>query len=315
MAMRSVVLLAALWLGCGHVPWEQPNENWKRVESTRFIFQTDSSPDDHTPVIDRLEDVHEALSISFFKDVQIDKMEVLLFDSASDFRGVAPDGNVAGFFMPMVGTQKKGVLVFPLDSEFNLVASVAAHELAHAFLNAMHPELPAWLHEGFAKYIGAVNVIEDHIAFDAGEIHGGYTYFADLVPLKRLFASKNRDFHGSAELDHYMTSWLFMRELMASKVDNKKARFRQLVDRIATVKSPQETMLAIEETFSVKLAEVESRMQTYHTNSRSGVGQAIQRTGMGAQVTREGRTAIVMTPADGNAVRALCVELRTHTRF
>jgi hypothetical protein len=313
--LRTIGLMIVLLLGCGHAPWVQPDEDWKRVESTNFIVHTDTSLADHEPIIARLEDVHEALLTTFFKDVRIEKMEVLLFDSASEFRGVAPEGDLAGYFMPQVGTQKNGVLVFPIQSEFSYVASVAAHELAHAFLNAVHPNLPAWLHEGFAKYIGAVDVIEDVIAFDALEIHGGYTFFADVVPVKKLFEADNRDFHGNANVDHYMTAWLFIRELMSTKVDDKKARFRAMVDRIAVAKNPAETKAAIEASFSVSVATIESRVRDFHARSRSGIGQAKQRSGMGVQVSRVGRKPLLTASADADTVRSLCLELRQRVKL
>jgi hypothetical protein len=281
------------------------------VQSEHFSVLTDADADDYGPVVDRLEDVHAALATTFFAGVPAPHANVLLFASGGDFRGVAPK-DAAGYFIGGFGPDKSGLLVFPADGEdFDEVASIAAHELAHRFLHALSDRVPAWLHEGFAKYVGAVQLLGDQVIFDAAPIHGGYVYFADPVPLDQLLTVSGRDFHRSGALAHYMTAWILVRQLFGNPQPGARERFRKLVERSAASADPAAQTAAISEAFGgVAVSELEQQIRAFHHAVYIGVGQPVSRRAIAARVSRDPRPPPKVAAADRGSVRTLCQALR-----
>jgi hypothetical protein len=313
---RLVLVLGALLTvatagGCGHRPWEDPGDGWKVVTSGHFVVRTDADPQDYQPIIDRLEDVHEALAVTFFDGISVPSVDVLLFDDERDFRGVAPGANVAGFFTAWPA-MPQGMLVFSARSEdFDVVAGTAVHELAHRFLHAKSPRVPSWLHEGFARYVGAISVDEDLVVFDADRIHGGYVYFADPVPLQSLLSATGSDFHGKERLAHYMTAWWLMRQLFGNPRPDTMPRFQRLVDRIAAANGPAAQAQAISEVFDgLPLASVEKAIMSAHSAEYHGMGRERARRTFAVTLRRAGRASLRVENADPRAIKALCLQLR-----
>src|SRR5687768_10106081 len=113
--MRAPLLLSVLVaVGCGHRPWENPVEQWKVIVTEHFVVRTDAPPSRYQPVIQHLEDVHEALSATFFPGVPIPPIDVLLFGKHEDFEGVAP-GNLLGFLTLRASAFNDGLLVLSAD--------------------------------------------------------------------------------------------------------------------------------------------------------------------------------------------------------
>jgi hypothetical protein len=300
--------LAAL-AGCAHRPWEDPGDGWRRIASEHFAVVTDADDEAYGPVVDRLEEVHAALSTTFFEGVSASGIDVLLFARTRDFEAVAPK-DAAGFFAPGLGRSGGGLLVFPADADPAVVEAVAAHELAHRFLHALDPGVPAWLHEGFAKYVGGLRLVEDLVAFDMGDLHGGYAYFADPVPLERLLAAPSRDFHSADHGAHYMTAWMLVRNLLARPGAAPPARFRALVSRIVAAPDPAGQAAALRDVFGVPLPAVEREIAALHRALYHGVGQPTERRTMGVRFTRPPRRPVATLPADRGEVRAICRLLR-----
>jgi hypothetical protein len=134
---------------------DRPDRSWKVVTSPHFVVRTDAPAVQFRPIVERLEDVHEALATTFFEGIPVDRVEVLLFARAADYRTVAPP-HLTGFFTSRMPGWETGLLVFAAEAERpGAVAATASHELAHRFLVEVSERIPTWLHEGFAKYVGA----------------------------------------------------------------------------------------------------------------------------------------------------------------
>lgn len=229
-----MLLLAALLPACGGRPWEHLGSGWRQVLSDHFLLHTDADLDDVTPIVARLEAVHEALSSSFFAGLTVGRSEVLLFSRQRDYDAVAPRDST-GFYSYGGGTLGSGLLVFSSDRDYyDTVASTASHELAHKFLAAVSPDVPAWLHEGFAKYVGASKIEGDRLTFDAAPIR---TDRASPVPLRRLFASSSADFFGASARRQYLTAWMLVRRLLAGESPDA-LQWRQLVARSVVAPTP-----------------------------------------------------------------------------
>jgi hypothetical protein len=297
-------------LACGHRPWEDPGEDWELVTSDHFLIRTDADRDDYEPIIQRLEDVYEALRATFFAGIELPRVDVLLFDRPRDFRGLVT-GDIAGFFA-IRPSAPQGVLVFPVyGEEFDMVASIAAHELAHRFLYARSMRVPSWLHEGFGKYVGAIDVDGDLVVFDAHHIHGGYVYFADPVPLANLFAATSGDLHKNTGLGHYMTAWMLMRQLFGNPRPDTMDRFQKLVERTSAAAGPEAQAQAISEVFDgSSVANIEKEIRAAHSAEYHGMGRPLSRRTFAVTLKRKGRGPLRVERADPRAIKALCRELR-----
>jgi hypothetical protein len=251
MNARLVALAALVAAGaCGQAPIRRPvllgaepalevsadlpAGTWRAMHSQHFLVWTDADAARARPLLDRLEDVFEALSTTFFQSVPMPRIDVLLFAREQDFRQVAPDG-LTGFFIPDVGDRADGWMVLSADGpDFEASAAVAAHELGHRFLYALSDRVPTWLHEGFAKYVGASKIEGDRLTFDAAPIR---TDRASPVPLRRLFASSSADFFGASARRQYLTAWMLVRRLLAGESPDA-LQWRRLVARSVVAPTP-----------------------------------------------------------------------------
>jgi hypothetical protein len=304
-------VLALLVPACGGRPWEHLGSGWRQVMSDHFLLHTDADLDDVTPIVDRLEAVHEALSSSFFAGLTVDRSEVLLFSRQRDYDAVAPRDST-GFYSYGGGTLGSGLLVFSSDRDhFDSVASTAAHELAHKFLAAVSPEVPAWLHEGFAKYVGALNVSDQLVVFDMDDIHGGYVFFADPVPVADLLRTRGGHFHGGERLAHYMTAWILFRQLFGARRSDMPQGFRTFVERVAGARDPGEAGLVLRTTFGVAaLGDLDRSIQTFHQQVYSGVGLPAARRSLAVTLKRPWSGRLIERPVDPAVIKQMCRVLR-----
>jgi hypothetical protein len=307
--MKALMLVALTALcACAHRPWEEPGPSWKRVASEHFVVNTDAAGAAYGPVIDRLEDVYTALSQTFFRGVEVPPVQVLLLEKARDFHALV-DSKPAGVFLSEVGDG--GVLVFPTEAEnFDHVASIAAHELVHRFMHALNPAVPAWLNEGFAMYVDALEVKDDLVVFDAGPIPRGYTYFSAPVPFRTLFAATERAYHSRAADAYYMTSWMLVRHLLSETGPGALDRFRTLVTQ-SVARLPEERAAAVQAAMGgLSIAEIEAQVLSTHRRAFWGVAQARTRSSLAVTLRRPPRPALFIEAANTAEVRALCRGVR-----
>jgi hypothetical protein len=304
----AVLLVAAL----GYSPPAVGRPSWKMVRSAHFQIRTDAEATRYQPVVDRLEDMHEALTSTFFADLPVPPIDVLLFARDRDFKTVAPE-NLVGFFNSKVAGLGGGLLVFSSESrDFQVVADTAAHELAHRFLIEVSERVPTWLHEGFAKYVGASRIAGDRVIFDAAATLPADGRRASPLPLERVLASSSDDFHGADARSQYLTSWMLMRQLLRDPGPTSLARFQKLVARSAAALSSPAQAEAVREAFGgVTLAEIERSIDATHDGLVRGVRVPDVGSTWTARLARRGRRTVEVTPIDPSTVEGLCAELRT----
>ena len=302
--LRWPWLLLPLLFTCAHRPWEDPGPRWQRITSAHFAIDTDSDPAACAPLIDRLEDVHAALSRTFFQGLEVPRVQVLLFDRARDFQTMAPSKLITGFFHSF--PDEGGVLVFSSQaSSFEVVASIAAHELAHRFTRALAPDVPAWLNEGFARYVETIELKDDLVVFDASAALG-HAYHAPLVPLARLFAATNRNYHHDTDGGYYLTSWRIVRELFGNPGPQVMERFRTLVQRAAAASTPAEQAAAVSAALGRPIAEIEASIRSAHQRAQWGVGQTESRRTLAVTLQRPPRKPPEIAAVEPGEIRTLC---------
>jgi hypothetical protein len=303
----GALLLAAV--GCGHGAGggASARNPWKVVESAHFLVHTDAEPADYAPVIERLEDVHEALSATYFDGVPVARVDALLFAKQRDFAAVAPE-NLTGFYSTQVEGFADGLMVFSSEGDLEAVGATAAHELAHRFLQELSDRVPIWLHEGFAKYVGALRVYDDLVAFDVAPVSGAYLHVADPVPLERLFSASTSDFHGASARAQYLSAWMLVRQMLARRALSGD-RFQRLVAESVLARSPAAQLALVSAAMDAPAAEIAQDLEAVHAAIATG-GHPPVRTTLAVRLQRRARSPLRVAPADPEAVRALLAALR-----
>ena len=204
--------------------------NWTTARSGHFLLHTDAGVGAIDAIIARFEDTYQALSASFFSRAEVPEVEALVFGDESEYRAIA--GGSAGRFLAGLGTTG-GVLVVRHTEDPQALEEVVAHELAHRFVNAVHPDLPNWLDEGIATYFGSVEVREAEVRFGAAPrraVHdfavAGGVSFTDLVSAapERLYGPEARFF--------YSAGWALVNYLLIGREGSLRPRFAQLLAAI-----------------------------------------------------------------------------------
>jgi hypothetical protein len=275
-ALRSplpLVLTAITSIACTHMPGR-----WQKVSSDHFFVYTDQSPHDYENVLERLEDVHDGLSSSFFGDTTTPPLEVFLFGEG-EFHDLVGD-KWGGMFIGQHG--KQGILAFYAGGDPASLDSIAAHELAHGFIAATFRSVPVWFNEGFSSYLETVVV----------EASGGRVWFGSLgsaasvnaaagrmVPTAELFSMRPDDFHGEGMDSHYATGWAVVHYVMHGENKQLRRRFDAFGAAAAAAGNrPAAGALAWHQTFpDIPLTELDGRVRDHvnttaskHRDSRLG---------------------------------------------
>jgi hypothetical protein len=315
-ALALALVLGGLFLSRPAIA--APVTDWKLVASPHFDVYTDGGAAEYAPMIERLEAVHAALAKSFFVGVPIARATVLLFADPRDFTAVAPE-HLSGFYLPRgiaaPGFDDALIVLSSGAADFESAATTAAHELGHHFLEALSDRIPLWLHEGFAKYVGAARVEADVVVFHPGESHrpwGGKTL---PLPLTRLFAASPNDFHGASARAQYLTAWLLMRQTLARAPTGPALGpwFQKLVARsvVALTPAAQSAALAWANAGTDRRT-LEREILALHAASRAGLAPAgkVVRVPIGAA----SRAELTPTPADPAAITRVIRALRARAR-
>jgi hypothetical protein len=210
--LRAALLLAtiAVFVGCVHAP-----PPWQRVTSPHFELYTDLGPDRYGFVLDRLEETDAALASAFFAKVAPPpRMEVFLFQEGDfeELGGLNPRG---GFFLPGPEEGARGALLINDGWVADQIQRVAAHELAHAFIQVAYPRIGVWFDEGLASYLESVSIDERQVRFGSVQVTvAGEAAAGRMLPVAKLFSATAATFHGDWELAHHATAWAMVHFIM-----------------------------------------------------------------------------------------------------
>jgi hypothetical protein len=304
--LRMVLLIGvAVFAGgaCASKPWIDPGSGWKTVTSKHFVVHTDSGGRTSREVVERFEAVHAALSM-FFSGTGIPRVEGLLFASEIDYEGVA--GRSAGAFVTWEG-EPDGVLVIKEDEDRAWMDVVVAHELAHRFVAARHPQLPAWLHEGLATYLETARHQGNRLLIGGlpqsilhFELGGG----VDL----RTLSQANADFHGAGAGALYASAWAVVHYLANGAGGANHLRFRRVVAQMGdTPAGPEERLEAFARFFPEKtFDEIDAAAHVHARRMLTTRSEAV----IVLPAVPPSPPTINSQPAEPTRVRNLCAEIR-----
>ncbi len=179
--VRRLFVAALLLVGCTHAPWN-PYSGWKVARTKHITLYTDTKYL-YTTTLESLEIAYAALGASLFSKRTIAPVEVLFLEWDQ--------------FLPTFGHYRNGLSLARLPGQGVLGrrgliivgeethVPLAAHRLAHMFLQSMAPTAPLWLHEGYATYVQTIEYRAGKGMQEAclGKIGGG----DPTVSLEQLF--------------------------------------------------------------------------------------------------------------------------------
>lgn len=226
----AVLLLVGLGLERAAVA-----ENWVEVKSAHFTVCTPASEKDGKRIAGQFEQIR-ALFHTAFPTLRVDPAQpivILAVKSEKGMKELLPEQwetknhiHVAGLYQP---GYEKHYVILQMDAEGNNPYHTLYHEYTHALLHLNFAQMPLWLDEGLAEYLGnaALGDKESRI----GTIDPGHLYILQsnrLLPIETLLAVD----HASPYYNEsnrasvfYAESWALVHYIMLSP----EARQKQLL--------------------------------------------------------------------------------------
>jgi hypothetical protein len=296
--LLAVVLL--LPAACAH---DLPG--WKKASTPHFALYTDLSRRHYEGMLEHLEEVHAGLASSFF-DASIPPQEVFLF-SEGEFRELL--GPIGGMYLGAPGGQ--GILVVYDGWDREQLDRIAAHEMAHGFVNATFRSTPMWFNEGFATYAESIMIREGKVWFGSVGVRpqasGGR-----LVPVIELFNAPGARFHGDWETRHYSTAWAVVHYLWHGENKGLRKRFDGFGAALAQIgRQPGGSARAWQQVYpEISLTDLDGRIRD-HLNKAFAVPKSSM---VGFALTHPPNPPLTLEPAQMSYVDKIRAELKKRRR-
>ena len=298
--LALAVVLSLLAAACAHdIP------GWKKASTPHFALYTDLSRRHYEGMLEHLEEVHAGLASSFF-DASIPPQEVFLF-SEGEFRELL--GPIGGMYLGAPGGQ--GILVVYDGWDREQLDRIAAHEMAHGFVNATFRSTPTWFNEGFATYAESIMIRDGKVWFGSAgvrpEASGGR-----LVPVDELFSAPGAKFHGDWETRHYSTAWAVVHYIWHGENKALRKRFDAFGAALAQIgRQPGGSARAWQQVYpDIPLDQLDGRIRG-HLNTAFSVPKSSL---VGFALTSPPRPPLTVEPAQMSYVDQIRAELKKRRR-
>ncbi len=231
-------------------------EKWIEVRSTHFTVQTPGGESDGRKIADQFEQIR-ALFHSAFPSLRTDPAQPIVVIAVKNEAGMKlymPEmwetkghTHAAGLYQP--GFDKHYVIL-QMDAEGNNPYHALYHEYTHALLHLNFSNIPLWLDEGIAEYLGNASIGDKESRIGLEEPGWVYVFQHNKpLPIETLFAvDHSSPYYNESERTSmfYAESWALVHYLMLSP----EARQKQMLNRFMTVwSSTHDTLQAAQQTF------------------------------------------------------------------
>lgn len=232
---RMAVALSAAW--CCSAPMAKEADNWVEVRSPHFTVATAASEGDARKIADQFEQVRE-LFHKAFPTLRLDPAQPVVIIAAKNEKGMRellPENwevkghvHLAGLYQP--GFDKHYVIL-QLDAPGENPYHVLYHEYTHSLLHLNYSNMPLWLDEGLAEYLGNATIGAKDSRI--GVVDPGHLYILQnnrLLPIETLLAVDQSSPHyneANRASVFYAESWALVHYLMLSP----ESRQKQLLGR------------------------------------------------------------------------------------
>jgi tetratricopeptide (TPR) repeat protein len=252
---RCLYLALLVFCLCAAVP-AGAEEKWIEVRTAHFTVQTPGSEKDGRKIADQFEQIR-ALFHSAFPTLRTDPAQpivVIAVKSESGMKLYLPEmwdtrGHSHAVGLYQAGFDKHYVIL-QMDAEGNNPYHALYHEYTHALIHLNFSNIPLWLDEGVAEYLGNASIGDKESR--VGLIDPGNVYVFQQnkpLPIETLFAVDHASpYYNEANRTSifYAESWALVHYLMLSP----EARQKQLLNHFMTAWSTtRDPLQAAQQTF------------------------------------------------------------------
>jgi len=227
--MPALLLVA----GCVHAgSVDSPGDRWQLVETQNFRIFTDAGALHYKFLATRLENVHLAISKTFFHRLETPPLDVLLVHEPM-FIELIQNPDIIAWFEPTVGDN--GVLVMRVglgdEDETSAGLGVAAHIVRHGI-----PRAPPWMSLGLSSFLETAVVRNDGEArFGLPPVvHAVHVMEGRLMGLAELEKATWADMNGPENWRHYATAWAFVHFMAVGGTPEVRKDFFEMLEQAAS---------------------------------------------------------------------------------
>ena len=267
------LMLGAFALSCAH-GGVGSTAGWSRVESRHFTLYAETARDTQL-VVTSLELAHSAIGGTFFKKVEVPRLDVLVLthETFGELMGFRRD-TVALARSPAGSIGATGLIISRDDRGRPNTGEAVTHLLiAKAF-----PQAPLWFHEGFAGYARRVAYREGA----GGQIACFGLPSGDkepLVPLDKLVSISWDEYDGDEARSWYKhTAQMLIDFILHGSDGRNKGRMMPLVEAVAAGKSGRESLDAAFP--NVALSILDSKLKEHAADVAAQVSSGSPRRGL-----------------------------------
>jgi tetratricopeptide (TPR) repeat protein len=279
--MRSLLLPPHLFLAILALAFRTgpAGATWTEVRSPHFTVVSDARVKEARQIADQFEQIREVFQNAFpnlradlGKPVTIfalkneDSMKALL----PAYWEIRDHMRPAGLYIP---GEDKHCVVLRTNLQGDQAYELVYHEYAHALENLNFPELPLWLAEGIAEFLGNSKIHESYVEIGTPAPHRlEVLHEHKLIPLEVLFEADARSPYYNEEHRaslFYAESWTLVHYLMM----DPEARQKRLLGKfLAAYQASGNSVEAAQESFG-DLKKFSQTMELYSRQDRFFVGR------------------------------------------
>ncbi|MFH1228297.1 MAG: tetratricopeptide repeat protein [Planctomycetota bacterium] len=246
---------------------------WQKVftkETKYFIFKTDISQAKCDLYAKHLETIikHILKTFSLKEDpLLVNKAEALIFDSQQsyfDFADLSSGGaeNTLGYYHPIY----KQLFLFEPPQKEKQTMRVMYHETFHMVIDRYIQDMPIWLNEGMAEYIGGTDI--DGATMATGQIQErrldnllrAFDYDS-VFPFKQIMNESKTKFYSESIGYKYAQAWSMIHFFINFRSGEY---FKQLKDYYMTLLGGKSAKAAYDKTFAkMDLKQVQKEWKEY----------------------------------------------------
>lgn len=219
------------------IPASRAADNWIEVKSTHFTIATNAGSKDARKILDQFE-LFRATFLTAFPSLRVDPAQPMIILAAKNenaMKELLPEEYATKGHIRHAGMFQRGVdknyVILRLDAEGDNPYHTLYHEYTHSMVSLNFTNVPLWLDEGIAEYLGNAQVGEKEVRI--GLIDRSHLYILQLnklLPIETLLSVGHDSPYYNEENRasvFYAESWAVVHYLML----DPDARKRQLLSK------------------------------------------------------------------------------------
>jgi len=208
---KTSTLVLTLIIASVSVSAIQAKDNWDKwriMENDHFRIYSDEK---EKKVRALLEDIEKfRLVVEKALNVEVPKINVLLFNSSRDYKKIAPTGKIAGFVQSIDGV---ATIVIPSIGRGLKSEAIIKHEYARIAQAYDSRKTPSWFREGMAEMFANVNYYGEYAVI--GSVQRSHTRYAyRRLNYNHIISNDFDTLENQLGADPYAQYWLLTNYIM-----------------------------------------------------------------------------------------------------